>query len=321
MAGDATLTGLAQKLAHKHAQVLDTIAVARARIDADVVAVQRGLDDRFVVGSSSAAGLVAPSLPPAPAEAAGRPLPASSAPSRRPAPRSLLSFGTEEEEGGEEGEGGGVAHRGVSGKRPAPALSVVSEPARKRRLGADPSADTTGLRDPEATVAAAALAVQLAREWEEAQEAVKREPLEITFSYWDGTGHRRSIVVPKGSTVGKFLEAARAELATSFPELRSLPSDGLMFIKEDLILPAPTTFYALIVAKARGKSGPLFTFDVHDDVRLLSDARVEKDEAHPGKIVRRSWYNANKHVFPASRWEVYDPSRATEGYTIRGHDS
>ena len=56
--------------------------------------------------------------------------------------------------------------------------------------------------------------------------------------------------------------------------------------------------------KARGKSGPLFNFDVHDDVRLLADASVEKDESHAGKVVERSWYQRNKHIFPASRWEV-----------------
>jgi hypothetical protein len=38
------------------------------------------------------------------------------------------------------------------------------------------------------------------------------------------------------------------------------------------------TFYDLIVSKARGKSGPLFHFDVHEDIRLLHDATVEKDE-------------------------------------------
>lgn len=37
--------------------------------------------------------------------------------------------------------------------------------------------------------------------------------------------------------------------------------------------------------KARGKSGPLFNFDVHDDIRLLADARIEKDESHAGKVV------------------------------------
>lgn len=38
------------------------------------------------------------------------------------------------------------------------------------------------------------------------------------------------------------------------------------------------SFYDLIVTKARGKSGPLFHFDVHDDVRVIHDVRVEKDE-------------------------------------------
>lgn len=38
------------------------------------------------------------------------------------------------------------------------------------------------------------------------------------------------------------------------------------------------TFYDFIINKARGKSGPLFNFDVHDDVRLIQDATVEKDE-------------------------------------------
>ena len=38
------------------------------------------------------------------------------------------------------------------------------------------------------------------------------------------------------------------------------------------------SFYDLIATKARGKSGPLFSFDVYDDVRLLADATKEKDE-------------------------------------------
>ena len=40
------------------------------------------------------------------------------------------------------------------------------------------------------------------------------------------------------------------------------------------------SFYDFIVNKARGKSGPLFSFDVHEDVRLIGDASVEKDEVY-----------------------------------------
>ena len=55
-----------------------------------------------------------------------------------------------------------------------------------------------------------------------------------------------------------------------------------MYIKEDLILQHNLSFYDLIISKARGKSGPLFHFDVYDDVRLEHNANVEKEESHAG---------------------------------------
>ena len=90
-----------------------------------------------------------------------------------------------------------------------------------------------------------------------------------------------------------------------------------MYVKEDLIIPQDYTFYNFIVTKARGKSGPLFSFDVHEDVRLLADVSVEKDESHAGKVLLRSWYERNKHIFPASRWEPYDPTKSYDKYTIK----
>ena len=54
--------------------------------------------------------------------------------------------------------------------------------------------------------------------------------------------------------------------------------EHLIYVKEDLIMPQHYTFYDFIITKARGKSGPLFNFDVHDDIRLMGDARLEKDE-------------------------------------------
>lgn len=53
-------------------------------------------------------------------------------------------------------------------------------------------------------------------------------------------------------------------------------------------------------------------------LRLVQDVRIEKDESHPGKVVDRRWFEKNKHIFPASRWELYDPSVAREKYTIHG---
>ena len=40
--------------------------------------------------------------------------------------------------------------------------------------------------------------------------------------------------------------------------------------------------------KARGKSGPLFHFDIREDVRLVTDSRVEKEDSHAG-VVDVSW--------------------------------
>lgn len=56
-----------------------------------------------------------------------------------------------------------------------------------------------------------------------------------------------------------------------------------MYVKEDLVLPHNMSFYDLIISKARGKSGPLFHFDVYDDVRLEHNANVEKEESHAGQ--------------------------------------
>lgn len=40
-------------------------------------------------------------------------------------------------------------------------------------------------------------------------------------------------------------------------------------------------------------------------------------QSHAGKVVLRGWYERNKHIFPASRWEPYDPERKWDKYTVR----
>nr|XP_004666219.1 protein FAM50B [Jaculus jaculus] len=189
--------------------------------------------------------------------------------------------------------------------------------AARRSLGKNPDVDTSFLPDRKREEEEARLREQLRREWEAQRDKVKGEEVEITFSYWDGSGHRRTVRMRKGSTVQQFLRRALQGLRADFRELRAASVEQLMYVKEDLILPHHHTFYDFIVARARGKSGPLFSFDVHDDVRLLSDATMEKDESHAGKVVLRSWYEKNKHIFPASRWEPYDPEKKWDKYTIR----
>jgi protein FAM50 len=35
-------------------------------------------------------------------------------------------------------------------------------------------------------------------------------------------------------------------------------------------------------------------------------------------VLERHWYDKNKHIFPASRWEVFDPAKDYGSYTIHG---
>ena len=220
-----------------------------------------------------------------------------------------LSFGGDDDEGG----GGEPSSNASASAWEGPTAAAFP----KKRMK-NPNVETDFLPDREREEHEQRERERLKQEWIEDQARIKNEQLEVTYSYWDGSGHRRSITVTKGTSIGKFLESVRQSIAADFHELRTASSGSLLYIKEDLIIPHQYTFYDLIVTKARGKSGPLFHFDVHDDVRMTNDSRVEKDESHPGKIVERSWYERNKHIFPASRWEVYDPSVERGTYTIHG---
>lgn len=192
--------------------------------------------------------------------------------------------------------------------------NIDSMPRKKTKLAT--SVDTSLLPDREREEEERILREKLAAEWRERQRKLKEEEIEITFSYWDGSGHRKVVRMKKGNSIYQFLHACLETLRKDFNELRSVSADQLMYVKEDLIIPHHYTFYDFIVTKARGKSGPLFSFDVHEDVRLIVDATVEKDESHAGKVLLRRWYERNKHIFPASRWEPYDPTRTYEKYTI-----
>ena len=221
----------------------------------------------------------------------------------------VLSFaGQEDEEGGEvEGGDGGTGG------------AAVAAAAKRVRVGKDPTADTAFLPDASRDSAEAAAAERARADFAAQHEAARRERIEITYSWWDGTGHRRTITVPKGASVGRFLQWVVEDLADEFPALRGTGGDALLYIKEDIIMPANVTFLELIAARARGKSGPLFNFGVHEDLRLIDDTRVAKDSSHPGKVIERRWYEKNKHTFPASLWEAFSWAKAKgdEPYTAK----
>ncbi|PIO06982.1 hypothetical protein AB205_0072840, partial [Aquarana catesbeiana] len=172
-------------------------------------------------------------------------------------------------------------------------------PKKKKKLGKNPDVDTSFLPDRDREEEENRLREELRQEWERKQEKIKSEEIEITFSYWDGSGHRRTVKMKKGNTIQQFLQKALEILRKDFSELRWSRATHVH------------------QGRSHHSACPLFNFDVHEDVRLLSDATVEKDESHAGKVVLRSWYEKNKHIFPASRWEPYDPEKKWDKYTIR----
>ncbi|RGB36011.1 XAP5, circadian clock regulator-domain-containing protein [Rhizophagus diaphanus] len=228
-----------------------------------------------------------------------------------------LSFDVED--GDEEQEGGDMETKNENPKLivdngNGENNDVASQPSKKKpKLGKNPNVDTSFLPDRDREEEERKEREQLRLEWLQKQEEIKNEKISVTYSYWDGTGHRKTVSCKKGDSIATFLEKCRQQ----FHELRGVSVDNLIYVKEDLIIPHHYTFYDFIINKARGKSGPLFNFDVHDDIRLTHDATVEKDESHAGKVVERNWYEKNKHIFPASRWEVYDPEKNYGKYTIK----
>ncbi|KAM3695528.1 hypothetical protein ACJW31_07G139400 [Castanea mollissima] len=193
-----------------------------------------------------------------------------------------------------------------------------SKKFRHGKYGKDPTVETSFLPDSEREAEEQAERERLQRQWILEQEQIRSNyPLQITYSYWDGAGSRRVLQVWKGDAIGEFLRAVQQQLAPEFREIRTTLVENLLYVK-DLIIPHQHSFYELIVNKVRGKSGLLFHFDVHENVRTIADATIEKDESHGVKVVERHWYEKNKHISPALRWETSDPTRKWERYTIHG---
>lgn len=178
---------------------------------------------------------------------------------------------------------------------------------KRGKIVRNPFVDTSFFPDRERELKEIEMREKLAKDWLDEQEKIKSTLIEVVFSFWDGSGHRRSLKIKKGATIEEFLDLAKTE----FREIRKLPADQLMFVKEDLIVPHHLSFYDLIENRVRGKTGPLFSFDVRDNLCIAVDTKMERDDSHAAKIVERHWYEQNKHIYPASRWEVFDPAVAT----------
>ena len=73
-------------------------------------------------------------------------------------------------------------------------------PPKKSKSRKNPNVDTSFLPDREREEQERRDREELRQEWLKKQEEMKNEDIEITYSYWDGSGHRKSVMVGCVST-------------------------------------------------------------------------------------------------------------------------
>jgi len=102
--------------------------------------------------------------------------------------RSTLSFALDDEDP-EADSSHSVKENATNGE------DDTEPPVKRNKLKKNPNVDTSFLPDREREEAERKERERLRLEWLTKQEQIKKEDIEITYSYWDGSGHRKTVVV------------------------------------------------------------------------------------------------------------------------------
>ncbi|KAK0620893.1 XAP5, circadian clock regulator-domain-containing protein [Immersiella caudata] len=222
--------------------------------------------------------------------------------------------GKEEEGEGTEGDGKGAE---VSGGRKITVNSSV---------GIVPRALTKAALRREAAEREA-----LRKEFLLLQAAVKASEIAIPFVFYDGTNIPGGMVrVKKGDFIWVFLDKSRkvgAELGVGGEKSATARRDWARVGVDDLML--HYEFYFFIMNQTMGPEGkPLFDYSAEaplkdgasdsapasvggvlkggPDINTLEGA---SDDPALTKVVDRRWYQRNKHIYPASVWQEFEPEK------------
>ncbi|KAK9452653.1 XAP5, circadian clock regulator-domain-containing protein [Dipodascopsis uninucleata] len=183
--------------------------------------------------------------------------------------RSKLSFEDEETENNEESDN-----------------AVVRK---KRKV--DQSVDTSFLKTKEEEEWDRKQREELRKEFLKRQLQVKDETVNLRFVYFDGTSTPGMVTIKKGDPVWAMLDRTRKDRK----EFHRGTVDDIMLVKDNIIIPHNYEFYYFILNKVKTKEGLLFDFDNQDE------------DVKRTKVVHRPWYEKNKHIYPASLWQEFDP--------------
>ncbi|KAJ5760354.1 hypothetical protein N7520_007510 [Penicillium odoratum] len=259
---------------------------------------------------------------------------------KKPLSKSKLSFGDDENETGEDSA---ATPRDSSISRSG-SKTPIEEGATSGavRMKANPNAPP-----PPKALTKAALEEQaqardtLRKEFLAMQEAVKNTEILIPFVFFDGTSiPAGSVKVKKGDHVWLFLDRCRkvgAELGVrgangaskarkdTRREWARVSVDDLMLVKGNIIVPHHYEFYHFIANRVPSFSktgGLLFDYTNKPPPERSNDESLYRPNDHPlegadkdsaeTKVVDRRWYEKNKHIYPASLWNEYEPGKEFE---------
>ncbi|ORY59682.1 XAP5, circadian clock regulator-domain-containing protein [Pseudomassariella vexata] len=182
----------------------------------------------------------------------------------------------------------------------------------------------------------------LRKEFLAKQEAVKATDIAVPFVFYDGTNIPGGTVrVKKGDYIWVFLDKSRkvgaelgvGEKANARREWARVGVDDLMLVRGNVIIPHHYEFLFFIMNKSKGPGGRLlFDYSIQPASQQNTEAitvdplstaasRAAKslvdvstlegasDEAAFTKVVDRRWYERNKHIYPASVWQEFDPEK------------
>ncbi|KAI1419145.1 XAP5-domain-containing protein [Xylaria sp. FL1777] len=187
----------------------------------------------------------------------------------------------------------------------------------------------------------------LRREFLQRQERVKASEIAIPFVFYDGSNIPGGTVrVKKGDFVWQFLDKSRkvgadlgvGEKANARREWARVGVDDLMMVRGNVIIPHHYDFLFFIMNKTLGPNGTtLFHYDAEASSKSCPEHSIASDGQTPPptstplsavsiqtpvdslegvsddptvtRVVDRRWYERNKHIYPASMWQDFDPEK------------
>ncbi|KAG4422614.1 hypothetical protein IFR04_004235 [Cadophora malorum] len=253
-----------------------------------------------------------------------------------------LSFGDDEEDG----EGTDAAKSNTASPRSGtPSEGIMKKKMGvNASVGVVPKALTKG-----ALLKEAQARESLRKEFMVLQEAVKRTEIAIPFVFYDGTNIPGGVCrIKKGDFIWVFLDRSRkvgaelgvGEKVNSRREWAKIGVDDLMLVRGSLIIPHHYDFYYFIINHTKGPNDTLL-FDYSPEppknstpipepteaenynplstpstkpktpTETVDNSELEgiNDDPTITKVVDRRWYERNKHIFPASVWQEFDPEK------------